>query len=309
MMEKMKIMVVDDNTVNLATVEQDLKDKYEVIPMISGRRAVKYLYRDKVDLILLDVQMPIMDGIETLREIRTQPNGITVPVIFLTSKNDKTTVVEGSKLGIMDFIIKPFEAENLISRIERVFKRLGRLPMEEDELRARVLDICKDLEEEKTKSAAIKMDEVLGYQINPEISGRIRNARTKLDVGMPDSALSMMERVVRLLEKNIGAGGKGSAIPISLGEINARLLYILDDLTNFKLKESAGKVSDLQRYDLPDYVNESLTEIKIRLDDYDDEEAERMVKELLEKLKNANSLGLKREKKSEDSNYHFSRLT
>lgn len=125
MFEKMKIMVVDDNTVNLATVEQDLKDKYEVIPMISGRRAVKYLYRDKVDLILLDVQMPIMDGIETLREIRTQPNGTTVPVIFLTSKKDKGTVIEGSKLGIMDFITKPFEADDLQNRIERVFKRLG----------------------------------------------------------------------------------------------------------------------------------------------------------------------------------------
>ena len=100
-MEKMRILVVDDNTVNLATVEQELKEKYEVIPMLSGRRAVKYLYREKVDLILLDVQMPIMDGIETLKTIRTQENGVTVPVIFLTTKKDKLTVVEGAKLGIM----------------------------------------------------------------------------------------------------------------------------------------------------------------------------------------------------------------
>ena len=91
-MEKMRILVVDDNTVNLATVEQELKEKYEVIPMLSGRRAVKYLYREKVDLILLDVQMPIMDGIETLKTIRTQENGVTVPVIFLTTKKDKLTV-------------------------------------------------------------------------------------------------------------------------------------------------------------------------------------------------------------------------
>ena len=54
-MEKMRILAIDDNTVNLATLEQELKSKYEVIPMISGRRAIKYLYREQVDLILLDV--------------------------------------------------------------------------------------------------------------------------------------------------------------------------------------------------------------------------------------------------------------
>ena len=93
-MEKMRILAIDDNTVNLATLEQELKSKYEVIPMISGRRAIKYLYREQVDLILLDVEMPIMDGIETLKEIRAQENGVTVPVIFLTAKKDKATVID-----------------------------------------------------------------------------------------------------------------------------------------------------------------------------------------------------------------------
>ena len=101
-MEKLRILAVDDNMVNLASLEQELKDEYEVIPVSSGKRAIKFLYIEKVDLILLDVQMPIMDGIETLREIRTQENGITVPVILLTAKKDKETVIEGSKLGIMD---------------------------------------------------------------------------------------------------------------------------------------------------------------------------------------------------------------
>ena len=133
-MEKMRILAIDDNTVNLATLEQELKSKYEVIPMISGRRAIKYLYREHVDLILLDVEMPIMDGIETLKEIRAQENGVTVPVIFLTAKKDKATVIDGAKLGIMDYITKPFESDDLINRIERVFKRLGMIPIEDKEL-------------------------------------------------------------------------------------------------------------------------------------------------------------------------------
>ncbi len=284
MMDKMKIMVVDDNTVNLATVEQELKDRYEVIPMISGRRAVKYLYKDKVDLILLDVQMPLMDGIETLREIRTQPNGTTVPVIFLTAKKDKATVVEGSKLGIMDFITKPFTSEDLHNRIERVFKRLGRLPMEKEELYNRMQEIYTDLTTEKDKTAAFKIDEVLGYQINEEISGRIKNVKHKLDTGEKDQAISMVERVVALLEKDLNKGSAVQVKPIGIGEINARLLYILDDLTNFKIKESKLKVEDIMRYDIPEYVRMDLQIIKIKLDEYDDQSAESLTRELLEKV-------------------------
>ena len=78
-MEKMRILAIDDNTVNLATLEQELKSKYEVIPMISGRRAIKYLYREQVDLILLDVEMPIMDGIETLK---ADPSSLKSPIFL-----------------------------------------------------------------------------------------------------------------------------------------------------------------------------------------------------------------------------------
>lgn len=281
---RMKIMVVDDNTVNLATVEQELQDKYEVIPMISGRRAVKYLYKDKVDLILLDVQMPLMDGIDTLREIRTQPNGITVPVIFLTAKKDKATVVEGSKLGIMDFITKPFSSEDLHNRIERVFKRLGRLPMEKEELYNRMVEILADLNGEKDKTAVFKIDEVLGYQINEEISGRIRNVKLKLDSGEKEQAVNMVERVVHLLEKELNKGNVAAPKPIGLGEINARLLYILDDLTNYKIKESKLKVEDIMRYDVPEDIMAELQIIKIKLDDFDDESAEQLTRALLEKV-------------------------
>ena len=133
-MEKMRILAIDDNTVNLATLEQELKSKYEVIPMISGRRAIKYLYREQVDLILLDVEMPIMDGIETLKEIRAQENGVTVPVIFLTAKKDKATVIDGAKLGIMDYITKPFKLGVLLSRVNALLRRTKSIRRNDTEL-------------------------------------------------------------------------------------------------------------------------------------------------------------------------------
>ena len=128
-----------------------------------------------------------------------------------------------------------------------------------------------------------------------------------------DASISMMERVVRLLEKNMNSTGKNSAMPISIGEINARLLYILDDLSNFKLRDSINKVIDLQKYELPDYVAEDLVIIKGKLEEYDDEEAEKLVRALLEKMKQPGNINRKKEDstKADPENgqgYHYNRL-
>ncbi|MCI7129106.1 MAG: response regulator [Lachnospiraceae bacterium] len=288
-MEKMRILAIDDNTVNLATLEQELKSKYEVIPMISGRRAIKYLYREQVDLILLDVEMPIMDGIETLKEIRAQENGVTVPVIFLTAKKDKATVIDGAKLGIMDYITKPFDPEDLHERIERVFKRLGVLPMEEEELSQRVLGILKDMKEGRIKQAIVKTEEVLNYQIDEELSGRIRNVLGKLKQNNVESAIEMMARVVEFLDKRLNTGKKANTLPIAESEISVRILYAVDDLANFKRKEAIAKLKDLQRYDVGSYVFHITEEAVALLEDYDEVKAEEILQALLSDLKNAPS--------------------
>lgn len=123
-MVKKKILAVDDNAVNLAAIEKTLQDEYEVIPMIAGKRAVKYLNCEKVDLILLDVRMPEMDGVQTLKEIRRLDNGLAVPVIFLTAANDEETSAEGFRLGIMDYITKPFDGADLKKRIDHAFRKI-----------------------------------------------------------------------------------------------------------------------------------------------------------------------------------------
>ncbi len=126
MESRMRILAVDDNIINLATIEQELKSKYEVITVNSGARAVRFLSREQPDLVLLDIQMAVMDGLETLRKIRNLKNGSSIPVIMLTSKKDRDTVIEGSKLGIMDYVIKPFDSQDLHNRIERALKRAGK---------------------------------------------------------------------------------------------------------------------------------------------------------------------------------------
>ena len=83
---------------------------------------MKYLEQEKPDLILLDIQMPQKDGIETLREMRAMPDRADIPVIMLTGVEDKGTVLESAKLGIRDYILKPFHSEELLKRIRRVFE-------------------------------------------------------------------------------------------------------------------------------------------------------------------------------------------
>ncbi|MEZ3464429.1 MAG: response regulator [Lachnospiraceae bacterium] len=122
-MEKRRILAVDDNSISLATIEQELKREYEVIPVNSGERALQYLRRERPDLILMDIQMAQKSGIETLREIRGMEKCKDIPVIMITSKQDKATVVESSKLGVDDYVVKPFKGDDLRRRIGRVMGR------------------------------------------------------------------------------------------------------------------------------------------------------------------------------------------
>ena len=114
MENKMRILAVDDNIINLATIEQELKTKYDVITVNSGVRASRYLNKEKPDLILLDVQMALMDGIETLKELR-KINAYykEVPVIALTGNYSTTARAEYISLGFDDYLEKPIIIDSL----------------------------------------------------------------------------------------------------------------------------------------------------------------------------------------------------
>lgn len=117
MENRKKVLVVDDVAISLSVTEQALRDYYEVVTVNSGDRALRYLKKDRPDLILLDVRMDRMDGIETLKEIRKLENGKNIPVIMLTAQNDRNTVLESAQLGIYDYMLKPFVAQELLIRI------------------------------------------------------------------------------------------------------------------------------------------------------------------------------------------------
>lgn len=119
------ILAVDDNSISLATIEQELGGEFEVVPLNSGVRALQYLKKEKPDLILLDIQMKVMDGIETLAEIRQMEGCEDIPVIMLTSISDKRMVLESSRLKIYDYVLKPFKKQDLCKRIYNVLDKVA----------------------------------------------------------------------------------------------------------------------------------------------------------------------------------------
>ena len=119
---KKRILAVDDAAIILQRITNTLEEYYSVITVNSGVRALKFLEIERPDLILLDIRMAPKDGFETLREIRSMEGRADIPVIMLTGVEDSSFVMEGFKLGISDYILKPFTPKDLIERISRVLE-------------------------------------------------------------------------------------------------------------------------------------------------------------------------------------------
>lgn len=119
-LNRKRILAVDDAVIILRRITSALEEYYDVVTVSSGTRALKYLEKEKPDLILLDIRMMPKDGFETLQEIRAMEDRSDIPVIMLTGVEDKTYVIEGIKLGICDYILKPFSPDDLLERIQRV---------------------------------------------------------------------------------------------------------------------------------------------------------------------------------------------
>ena len=112
------ILVVDDNLENLRVVSSHLKEKgYQIALAHNGFSALKVLEETKIDLILLDIMMPEMDGFEVCDRIKEDPDLKEIPVIFLTAKNNSEDVVRGFRKGGVDYITKPFNREELLARL------------------------------------------------------------------------------------------------------------------------------------------------------------------------------------------------
>ena len=112
------IFIVDDNDSILAACKQVLKSQYIIYPVLSAAKMFDLLEHIIPDLILLDVEMPEMNGLDAAKALKTNPRFNSIPVIFLSGHDDVTNEIEGLNLGALDYIHKPFVGALLVRRIE-----------------------------------------------------------------------------------------------------------------------------------------------------------------------------------------------
>ena len=120
---KKKILVVDDSGAMLRNVKGWLEDKYQVILANSGAMAIKYLATNRPDLVLLDYEMPVVDGRQVLEMIRTETEFCDVPVIFLTSKNDRESIMKVMELKPDGYMLKTMEPKQIVKEVDDFFER------------------------------------------------------------------------------------------------------------------------------------------------------------------------------------------
>ena len=144
-MSKKTILVVDDEQDLLDLIEYNLKKEgYSVIKAENGLEGIKAAREHKPNLVLLDIMMPKMDGIETCEQLRADPELKNIPIIFLTARSDEKTEIEGLDKGADDFITKPISTTKLLSRINAVLRRFDDTEEEEQVLEVHDLKIDKD---------------------------------------------------------------------------------------------------------------------------------------------------------------------
>lgn len=125
-MSRARILIVEDDVNLLEGVQTVLElDGYSVICADNGANALNVLRseRELPDLIVSDIMMPHMDGIQLLREVRKEPAWVSIPFIFLTARSEKTDVRRGKQLGVDDYLIKPFDADDLLIAVESRLNR------------------------------------------------------------------------------------------------------------------------------------------------------------------------------------------
>jgi two-component system alkaline phosphatase synthesis response regulator PhoP len=123
-MAKEQILVVDDEEDILELITYNLmKEGYHVITAASGETAISKAHKEKPDLILLDLMLPGVDGLDVYRELKKKEDTSQIPIIMVTAKTEDADIITGLELGSDDYVTKPFSPKVLLARIKAVLRR------------------------------------------------------------------------------------------------------------------------------------------------------------------------------------------
>ncbi|WHT47370.1 EAL domain-containing protein [Sporosarcina thermotolerans] len=169
--EKINILLVDDRPENLLAIEAIIeKDEYNLVKASSGEEALKYLFNDKFALILLDVQMPGMDGFTTAKFIKAREKTKNIPILFITANSmESEHIFMGYSVGAIDYILKPVDPLILKTKVEGfvdIYKMECKLVQQADLLTAKTLKLEKANKELSETTAKLRLSEALSNVIS-----------------------------------------------------------------------------------------------------------------------------------------------
>lgn len=122
-----KILVVDDEAVLLETLAYNLEQAgYQVVTAADGASALEAVHREKPDLIILDLMLPVIDGLEVCRQLRRDNSASGILILMLTAKSEEIDKVVGLEVGADDYVTKPFSRHELLARVKALLRRLNK---------------------------------------------------------------------------------------------------------------------------------------------------------------------------------------
>lgn len=158
-----KIMIVDDDPNIGLLVEMTLRKKgnFDIVNCSSGEMALERLGKDQPDLMLLDIMMPGIDGYEVCRTVKGNPATKLISIIMLSARREMVDKIKGMDLGADDYIVKPFDPDELLSRVKA---------------RLRIRELEKDLLDARQLQTVLAMTVTLQHEINNPLAGIMGNA-------------------------------------------------------------------------------------------------------------------------------------
>ncbi len=122
MNKKKTILVIDDEVINIDILLDLLDDRYDVIPALSASQALEILEKSSINLILLDIVMPNIDGYELCKRLKDAKNTKYIPVVFITANTTESSIEQAFEVGGVDYVTKPFKPKELLARVDTHLK-------------------------------------------------------------------------------------------------------------------------------------------------------------------------------------------
>ncbi len=231
-----RILLVDDVAANLSVLASTLEPVgYEILVAATGAHALKLAAKARPDLILLDVMMPELSGLETCRLLKQDETTRSIPVIFITARNEPANAVDGFRAGGVDYIVKPFQVEEVLCRVAthlRIARLTRQLVEKNTSLEVRTAELTAEIERRRSAETALQdADAKLAALSDIEagrgnLAGLIGSTAPMRRVTEDIRRLSQFSSTTVLITGESGTGKELIARAIHFGSARARAPFV-----------------------------------------------------------------------------------